>query len=75
MESEVSEPHIELEGIGEVSLPNEQLADHLYKIYKYYELENDTYRAKTFLEASEKVRIFPDPITSGQDAKEPDIEL
>ena len=54
----------------ELSLPNEKLADHLYEIFKYYELENDTYRAKTFLEASEKIRIYPDPLTSGKDAKD-----
>jgi len=54
----------------ELNLPNESLADHLYEIFKYYELENDTYRAKTFLEASEKIRIYPDLLTSGQDAKE-----
>ena len=54
----------------ELSLPNEKLADHLYEIYKYYEIENDTYRAKTFLEASEKIRIYPDELISGKDAKE-----
>ena len=54
----------------ELSLPNEKLADHLFQIYKYYDLESDTYRAKSFLEASEKIRIYPDLITSGQEAKE-----
>src|SRR5580765_5990770 len=51
-------------------LPNEDLADHLYEIYKYYDLENDKYRAKTFNEASEKIRIFPELLTSGKDAKD-----
>ena len=54
----------------ELNLPNEDLADHLYEIFKYYELENDTYRAKTFLEVSEKIRIYPDLIISGKDAKD-----
>jgi DNA polymerase/3'-5' exonuclease PolX len=53
-----------------LDLPNESLADHLFEIYKYYELDRDTYRAKTFKEASDKIKIYPDLIVSGKDAKE-----
>lgn len=52
------------------STPNESLAKHLSEIAEYYKIENDPYRYKVFSEAVSKIELYPDEITSGQEAKE-----
>lgn len=48
---------------------NEELSDVLSKIGGYYLLAEDTYRAKTFLNAANSVKNFHEDITSGAQAK------
>ena len=54
----------------ELDLPNEDLANHLREIGGLYKIEGDTYRAKVFNEAAQKIELYPIVITSGQNAKE-----
>lgn len=52
-----------------MELDNSKLAEHLSEIGKLYTLEGDQYRAKVFLEAAQKIGIYPEEIISGKDAK------
>jgi DNA polymerase/3'-5' exonuclease PolX len=52
-----------------VELFNTELSDLLSLIGSYYTLEQDTYRAKTFVEAGDSVRKYQYPILSGNQAK------
>lgn len=53
-----------------IDLPNEELAQHLFEISELYKIENDTYRSKVFREAAEKIELYPDELTSGQEVKD-----
>lgn len=48
---------------------NKELADLLSLIGSYYEMARDTYRAKVFLAAGDKILQHPTPITSGKQAE------
>jgi DNA polymerase/3'-5' exonuclease PolX len=53
----------------DISLPNEELGNHLQEIAYYYKISHDTYRSKVFTEAAQKIEIYPELIISGIDAK------
>lgn len=48
---------------------NINLSNHLNKLSEYYLLEKDDYRAKVFGEIANKIKDYPEPIISGEDAK------
>jgi len=48
---------------------NDDLADELEKIGTIYQMDGDTYREKTYFTAAERIRNYPDRITSGREAR------